>query len=105
MQLCLSAINSNYHEDLKFTGPAKGRAISRAVKGMSRLQAAAYMLGAFTYAVFAFVTFGRPETCVSMRMEHISIAGVNSFRRAFGRTASIAQYCTLPLSRTKGSRV
>ncbi|KAK3240847.1 hypothetical protein CYMTET_49343 [Cymbomonas tetramitiformis] len=33
----LSAINS-YHGDMGFTGPAKGRAVSRAVKGMSRLQ-------------------------------------------------------------------
>ncbi|KAK3241457.1 hypothetical protein CYMTET_48774 [Cymbomonas tetramitiformis] len=33
----LSAIN-NYHEDMGLPGPAKGRAVSRAVKGMSRLQ-------------------------------------------------------------------
>ncbi|KAK3257230.1 hypothetical protein CYMTET_33674 [Cymbomonas tetramitiformis] len=32
-----SAIN-NYHEEMGFPGPAKGRAVSRAVKGMSRLQ-------------------------------------------------------------------
>ncbi|KAK3277751.1 hypothetical protein CYMTET_14258, partial [Cymbomonas tetramitiformis] len=37
MQPYLSAINS-YHEDMGFTGPAKGRAVSKAVKGMSRLQ-------------------------------------------------------------------
>ncbi|KAK3241448.1 hypothetical protein CYMTET_48799 [Cymbomonas tetramitiformis] len=109
MQPYLSAIN-NYHEDMGFPGPAKGRAISRAVKGMSRLQvqaaeaageeqtvrtwlparhvsavhahglglepvgrAATELLRACTYVVFAFVTFGRPETGVSMRREHISI--------------------------------
>eukprot|EP00854_Cymbomonas_tetramitiformis_P003827 gene3827-biopygen3771 len=37
MQPYLSAIN-NYHEDMGFPGPAKSRAVSRAVKGMSRLQ-------------------------------------------------------------------
>ena len=37
MQPYLSAIN-NYHEDMGFPGPAKGRAVSRAVKGMARLQ-------------------------------------------------------------------
>ncbi|KAK3259929.1 hypothetical protein CYMTET_31091 [Cymbomonas tetramitiformis] len=111
MQPYLSAIN-NYHEDMGFPGPAKGRAVSRAVKGMSRLQvqaaeaageeqtvrtwlparhvsavhehglglepvgrAAMELLRAYTYVVFAFVTFGRPETGVSMRTEHISITG------------------------------
>ncbi|KAK3267985.1 hypothetical protein CYMTET_23486 [Cymbomonas tetramitiformis] len=111
MQPYLSAIN-NYHEDMGFHGPAKGRAISRAVKGMSRLQvqaaeaageeqpvrtwlparhvsavhehrlglepvgrAATELLRACTYVVFAFATFGRPETGVSMRREHISITG------------------------------
>ncbi|KAK3252226.1 hypothetical protein CYMTET_38469 [Cymbomonas tetramitiformis] len=75
------AIN-NYHEDMGFPGPAKGRAVSiRAVKGMSRLQvqaaeaAATELLKACTYVVFAFVTFGRPETGVSMRREHINITG------------------------------
>ncbi|KAK3258041.1 hypothetical protein CYMTET_32899 [Cymbomonas tetramitiformis] len=34
MQPYLSAINSS-HEDMGFTGPAKGQAVSRAVKGMS----------------------------------------------------------------------
>ncbi|KAK3284631.1 hypothetical protein CYMTET_7731 [Cymbomonas tetramitiformis] len=111
MQPYLSAIN-NYHEDMGFPGPARGRAISRAVKGMSRLQvqaaeaageeqtvrtwlparhvsavhahglglepvgrAATELLRACTYVVFAFVTFGRPETGVSMRRGHISITG------------------------------
>ncbi|KAK3267531.1 hypothetical protein CYMTET_23912 [Cymbomonas tetramitiformis] len=111
MQPYLSAIN-NYHEDMGFPGPAKGRAISRAVKGMSRLQvqaaeaageeqtvrtwlparhvsavhahglglepvgrAATELLRACTYVVFAFVTFGRPETGVSMRRGHINITG------------------------------
>ncbi|KAK3268306.1 hypothetical protein CYMTET_23178 [Cymbomonas tetramitiformis] len=111
MQPYLSAIN-NYHEDMGFPGPARGRAISRAVKGMARLQvqaaeaageeqtvrtwlparhvsavhahglglepvgrAATELLRACTYVVFAFVTFGRPETGVSMRREHISITG------------------------------
>ncbi|KAK3266375.1 hypothetical protein CYMTET_24997 [Cymbomonas tetramitiformis] len=111
MQPYLSAIN-NYQEDMGFPGPAKGRAVSRAVKGMSRLQvqaaeaageeqtvwtwlpaghvsavhehglglepvgrAATEPLRACTYVVFAFVTFGRPETGVSMRREHISITG------------------------------
>ncbi|KAK3264726.1 hypothetical protein CYMTET_26548, partial [Cymbomonas tetramitiformis] len=79
----LSAIN-NYHEDMGFPGPAKGRAVSGTVKGMSRLQvqaadaagrAATELLKVCTYVVFAFVTFGRPETGVSMRREHIRIAG------------------------------
>jgi len=38
MQPYLSAIN-NYHEDLGFPGPAKGRAVTRAVKGMATIQA------------------------------------------------------------------
>ncbi|KAK3242073.1 hypothetical protein CYMTET_48217 [Cymbomonas tetramitiformis] len=111
MQPYLSAIN-NYHEDMGFPGPAKGRAISRAVKGMSRLQvqaaeaageeqtvrtwlparhvsavhahglglepvgrAATELLGACTYVVFAFITFGRPEMGISMRRGHIRITG------------------------------
>ncbi|KAK3239619.1 hypothetical protein CYMTET_50463 [Cymbomonas tetramitiformis] len=111
MQSYMFAIN-NYHEDMGFPGPAKGRAVSRAVKGMSRLQvqaaeaageeqtvrtwlparhvlavhahglglepvgrAATELLRACTYVVFAFVTFGRLETGVSMRREHISITG------------------------------
>ncbi|KAK3253505.1 hypothetical protein CYMTET_37252 [Cymbomonas tetramitiformis] len=37
MQPYLSAIN-NYHEDMGFPGPAKSRAVSRAVKGISSLQ-------------------------------------------------------------------
>ncbi|KAK3276044.1 hypothetical protein CYMTET_15859 [Cymbomonas tetramitiformis] len=38
LQPYLSAIN-NYHEDLRFLGPAKGRAVTRAVKGMATIQA------------------------------------------------------------------
>ncbi|KAK3233737.1 hypothetical protein CYMTET_55981 [Cymbomonas tetramitiformis] len=90
----------------------QGRAVSRAVKVMSRLRvqaaeaageeqtvrtwlparhvsavhehglrlepvgrAATELLRACTYVVFACVTFGRPETGVSMRKEHISITG------------------------------
>ncbi|KAK3232560.1 hypothetical protein CYMTET_57097 [Cymbomonas tetramitiformis] len=87
MQPYLSAIN-NYHEDMGSPGPAKGRAVSRAVKGIHVSavhehglglepvgRAATELLRACTYAVFAFVTFGRPETGVSMRREHISITG------------------------------
>eukprot|EP00854_Cymbomonas_tetramitiformis_P008531 gene8531-biopygen8655 len=40
MQPYLSAVN-NYHEDLGFPGPAKGRAVTRAVKGMAAIQAEA----------------------------------------------------------------
>ncbi|KAK3266272.1 hypothetical protein CYMTET_25089 [Cymbomonas tetramitiformis] len=40
LQPYLSAIN-NYHEDMGWPGPAKGRSVSRAVKGMARLQVAA----------------------------------------------------------------
>ncbi|KAK3248602.1 hypothetical protein CYMTET_41943 [Cymbomonas tetramitiformis] len=40
MQPYLSAIN-NYHEDMGYPGPAKGRWVSRAVKAMARLQVAA----------------------------------------------------------------
>ncbi|KAK3239228.1 hypothetical protein CYMTET_50828 [Cymbomonas tetramitiformis] len=40
LQPYLSPIN-NYHEDMGFDGPAKGRSVSRAVKGVSSLQAAA----------------------------------------------------------------
>ncbi|KAK3267378.1 hypothetical protein CYMTET_24058 [Cymbomonas tetramitiformis] len=38
LQPYLSAIN-NYHEDLGFSGPAKGRSVTRAVKGMATIQA------------------------------------------------------------------
>ncbi|KAK3237947.1 hypothetical protein CYMTET_52011 [Cymbomonas tetramitiformis] len=38
LQPYLSAIN-NYHEDLRFPGPAKGRSVTRAVKGMATIQA------------------------------------------------------------------
>ncbi|KAK3239265.1 hypothetical protein CYMTET_50799 [Cymbomonas tetramitiformis] len=38
LQPYLSAIN-NYHEDLRFPGPAKGRSVTRAVKGMAIIQA------------------------------------------------------------------
>ncbi|KAK3288433.1 hypothetical protein CYMTET_4090 [Cymbomonas tetramitiformis] len=38
LQPYLSAIN-NYHEDLWFPGPAKGRSVTRAVKGMATIQA------------------------------------------------------------------
>ncbi|KAK3242252.1 hypothetical protein CYMTET_48045 [Cymbomonas tetramitiformis] len=37
LQPYLSAIN-NYHEDLRFPGPAKGRSVTRAVKGMATIQ-------------------------------------------------------------------
>ncbi|KAK3238215.1 hypothetical protein CYMTET_51759 [Cymbomonas tetramitiformis] len=40
LQPYLSAVN-NYHEDMGFDGPAKGRSVSRAVKGMASLQVAA----------------------------------------------------------------
>ncbi|KAK3242308.1 hypothetical protein CYMTET_47996 [Cymbomonas tetramitiformis] len=109
MQPYLSAIN-DYHEDMGFPRPAKGWAVSRAVKGMSALQvqaaeaageeqtvrtwlparhvsavhehglglepvgrAATELLRACAYVVFAFVTFGRPDTGLPMRREHISI--------------------------------
>ncbi|KAK3259605.1 hypothetical protein CYMTET_31408 [Cymbomonas tetramitiformis] len=38
LQPYLSAINNN-HKDLRFPGPAKGRAMTRAVKGMATIQA------------------------------------------------------------------
>ncbi|KAK3233094.1 hypothetical protein CYMTET_56579 [Cymbomonas tetramitiformis] len=38
LQPYLSAIN-NYHEDLRSPGPAKGRSVTRAVKGMATIQA------------------------------------------------------------------
>eukprot|EP00854_Cymbomonas_tetramitiformis_P008530 gene8530-biopygen8654 len=98
MQPYLSAIK-NYHEDMGFPragrryGAAKGRAVSWAVKGMSRLQvqaaeAAGEEQTGVAYVVFAFVTFGRPETGVSMRREHISITDGDVFvglRREKGR--------------------
>ncbi|KAK3248780.1 hypothetical protein CYMTET_41757 [Cymbomonas tetramitiformis] len=43
LQPYLSAIN-NYHEDLRFPGPAKGRAVTRAVKGMETIQTELAML-------------------------------------------------------------
>ena len=107
LQPYLSAIN-NYHEDLQFEAPAKGRSVVRAVKGMAVLQAdqqvvtnevltertylpaqhvwAAQqaattmkpttldelrLLRACVYTVFAYVTFGRPDTGVAMQREHI----------------------------------
>ncbi|KAK3252221.1 hypothetical protein CYMTET_38464 [Cymbomonas tetramitiformis] len=105
MQPYLSAINNSYHEDMGFPGPAKGEGMSRlqvqaaeaareeqtvrtwlparhvsAVHehGLGREpvgRAATELLKACTYVVFAFVTFGRPETGVSMRREHINITG------------------------------
>eukprot|EP00854_Cymbomonas_tetramitiformis_P033982 gene33982-biopygen36287 len=38
LQPYLSAIN-NYHKDLRFPGPAKGRVVTRVVKGMATIQA------------------------------------------------------------------
>ncbi|KAK3266840.1 hypothetical protein CYMTET_24560 [Cymbomonas tetramitiformis] len=101
----LSAIN-NYHEDLQYEAPAKGRSVIRAVKGMAVLQAnqqvisdevltertylpaqhvwAAQqaatamtpktleelrLLRACVYTVFAYVTFGRPDTVVKQAGE------------------------------------
>ncbi|KAK3276403.1 hypothetical protein CYMTET_15514 [Cymbomonas tetramitiformis] len=43
LQPYLSAIN-NYHDDLGLTGPAKGRAVTRAVKGMAKIQAEAAVM-------------------------------------------------------------
>ncbi|KAK3245551.1 hypothetical protein CYMTET_44886 [Cymbomonas tetramitiformis] len=51
---CRSAIN-NYNEDMGYDGLAKGRS-------------------ACAYVVFAFVTFGRPDTVVSMQKSHIAVA-------------------------------
>ncbi|KAK3266316.1 hypothetical protein CYMTET_25054 [Cymbomonas tetramitiformis] len=110
LQPYLSAIN-NYHEDMGYDGPSKGRSMSRAVKGMASLQVKAAetqeegetvrswlparhvskvhahglamrptgraemeLLRACTYVVFAFVTFGRPNTGVSMQKSHIAVA-------------------------------
>ncbi|KAK3249513.1 hypothetical protein CYMTET_41066 [Cymbomonas tetramitiformis] len=71
----LSAINS-YHEDMGFPGPAKSRGLWRAVKGMIGIPAGANGgLSTCKYTMFAIVTFGRPDTGVSMLREHISIAG------------------------------
>ncbi|KAK3271762.1 hypothetical protein CYMTET_19907 [Cymbomonas tetramitiformis] len=103
---------NKHHEDMGYSGPAKGWSVSRAVKGMSSLQVQAAddpgeeqmlrtwlparhvsvvhahgmglhlvgraetgLLGARTYVVFAFVTFGRPDSGVSMLRTHISVAG------------------------------
>ncbi|KAK3289778.1 hypothetical protein CYMTET_2813 [Cymbomonas tetramitiformis] len=108
LQPYLSAIN-NYHEDLGYEAPAKGKSVTRAVKGMAVLQAnegvvsgdilteRTYLpaqhvwaaqqaaaastprtteelrqLRAYVYTVFAYVTFGRPDTGVAMQTEHIS---------------------------------
>eukprot|EP00854_Cymbomonas_tetramitiformis_P005485 gene5485-biopygen5487 len=110
LQPNLSAINS-YHEDMGYDGPAKGRSVSRAVKGMASLQVEvadiqdeeetvwiwlparyvtkvnayglvmqpsgrteAELSRACTYVVFAFVTFGRPDTGVSVQQSHIAVA-------------------------------
>ncbi|KAK3289156.1 hypothetical protein CYMTET_3402 [Cymbomonas tetramitiformis] len=59
MQPYLSAIN-NYHEDMGFPGPAKGRGVSRAVKGMASMH------------VEAAAAAGEERT-VSMLQKHISI--------------------------------
>ncbi|KAK3237220.1 hypothetical protein CYMTET_52691 [Cymbomonas tetramitiformis] len=79
MQPYVSATN-NYYEDIRFRGPAKGRGVSRAVKGMASMQvqaaaaAAAAAVRVEQTVVFALVTFGRPDTGVSMLRKHISIA-------------------------------
>eukprot|EP00854_Cymbomonas_tetramitiformis_P005864 gene5864-biopygen5891 len=136
MQPYLSAIN-NYHEDMGYSGPAKGRGVSRVVKGMSSLQMQApdaageertvrtwlparhvsavhahrlglqpvgrsetELLRACAYVVFAFVTFGRPDTGVSMLRAHISIAdGIVSvvLHREKGRAhARLERRLTIP---------
>ncbi|KAK3238762.1 hypothetical protein CYMTET_51251 [Cymbomonas tetramitiformis] len=63
----LSAIN-NHHEDMGRPGPAKGWSVSRPVKWISSLQVQ-------QASGEAFVTFGRPDTGVSMLKEHISVSG------------------------------
>ncbi|KAK3248981.1 hypothetical protein CYMTET_41579 [Cymbomonas tetramitiformis] len=73
LQPYLSAIN-NYHEDMGFDGPAKGRSVSREVKGMASCRAEMELLRVCTYVVFAFVTFGRPDTGVSRQKSHIAVA-------------------------------
>ncbi|KAK3278968.1 hypothetical protein CYMTET_13127 [Cymbomonas tetramitiformis] len=86
MQPYLSAIN-NYHEDMGYPGPAKGRGVSRAVKGMARLQVAAAqeaaltlvpddeeqlrLLQAYIFVVLSFLSFGRPDTCSSLQQENV----------------------------------
>ncbi|KAK3252441.1 hypothetical protein CYMTET_38263 [Cymbomonas tetramitiformis] len=73
MQPYLSAIN-NYHEDMGFPGPGNYQSGEGHVPPPVG-RAAKELLRACTYVVFVFVTFGQPDTGVSMRREHISITG------------------------------
>eukprot|EP00854_Cymbomonas_tetramitiformis_P009885 gene9885-biopygen10105 len=59
MQPYLSAIN-NYHEDMGFPGPAKVNEYGLQLRPVGR--SGTELLIACAFVVFAFVTFGRPDT-------------------------------------------
>ncbi|KAK3289388.1 hypothetical protein CYMTET_3187 [Cymbomonas tetramitiformis] len=111
LQPYLSAI-SNCLEDMGLPGPAKGCSVTRAVKGMARLQVEASELAGITvtehtwlsaehvrtvhdatltlepddseqlrwlracmYVVLAFISFGRPDTGMSLQRENVLTDG------------------------------
>ncbi|KAK3259731.1 hypothetical protein CYMTET_31282 [Cymbomonas tetramitiformis] len=74
LQPCLSAIN-NYPEDMGLPGPAKGRSVSRAVKGMARLQVAASEATGVTVTERTWLparhACARPATGTSLQQENV----------------------------------
>ncbi|KAK3246029.1 hypothetical protein CYMTET_44423 [Cymbomonas tetramitiformis] len=72
LQPYLSAINS-FHEDFGFQGPAKGRAVTRAVKGMTAMQTAAAEQQDVTETVRTFLPASavRPHTGTAMLRESL----------------------------------
>eukprot|EP00854_Cymbomonas_tetramitiformis_P034273 gene34273-biopygen23528 len=84
LQPYLSAIN-NYHEDMGWSGPAKGISVTRAVTGITHVRTVhdagltlepenrdqIRWLQACTYVVLAFISFGRPDTGTSLQQENV----------------------------------
>ncbi|KAK3251021.1 hypothetical protein CYMTET_39632 [Cymbomonas tetramitiformis] len=72
LQPYLSAINS-FHEDFDYQGPAKGRAVTRAVKGMPVMQTAAAEQQNVTVTVTTYLPASavRPQTGTAMLRESL----------------------------------
>eukprot|EP00854_Cymbomonas_tetramitiformis_P034342 gene34342-biopygen26299 len=82
LQPYLSAIN-NYHEDLHYEAPAKGRSVTRAVKGMAVLQADQQVISAEAHQLDRGRTVGkgRRHHQVKRRLQ-IPWKGVTGLREA-----------------------
>ncbi|KAK3289666.1 hypothetical protein CYMTET_2936 [Cymbomonas tetramitiformis] len=72
LQPYLSAINS-FHEDFDYPGPAKGRAVTRAVKGITTMQTAAAEQQKVTETARAYLPASavRPQTGTAMLRESL----------------------------------